>query len=289
VSVAPIPDWSVFEVGLDKTEDVLVWLGYSNTFCQFARTGWFCAVTGLFLLALATVLTPTSTDFQRASYGIALLGLLIFVFSVCALSGPFRAHHHLELAAKESSSRNYEASLQNLESCVGLFPVLSQDSNYISQRGLLESRLGLNSDYARLHQAIGLESSGRYDQSCEIWKALCQSDIPALRREALRAILRFAVQDYNCNRIELSRQRLQFILNRQPGNVKVIHYLQIISVREENTHQAYLMCDWMHKVTEHLNFSTTKVLKYSSQQNAKLAAAITGDQWETWNRIVEAK
>ena len=289
VSVAPIPDWSVFEIGLDKTEDVLVWLGYSNTFCQFARTGWFCAVMGLFLLTLATVLTPTSTNFQRAGYGIALLGLLIFVSSACALSGPFRAHQHLELAAKESSSRNYEASLQKLESCVELFPVLSQDSNYTSQRGLLESRLGQNSDYARLHQAGRLESSGRYDQSFEIWNALCQSDIPALRREALRAILRFAVQDYNCNRIDLARQRLQFILSHQPGNVKVVHYLQIISVREENTHQAYLMCDWMHKVTEHLNFSTTKVLKYSSQQNAKLAAAITGDPWETWNRIAEAK
>ena len=50
VSVAPIPDWSVFEIGLDKTEDVLVWLGYSNTFCQFARTGWFCAVMGLSLI-----------------------------------------------------------------------------------------------------------------------------------------------------------------------------------------------------------------------------------------------
>ena len=127
-----------------------------------------------------------------------------------------------------------------------MFPVLSQDSNYTSQRGLLESRLGQNSDYARLHQAGRLESSGRYDQSFKIWNALCQSDIPALRREALRAILRFAVQDYNCNRIELARQRLQFILSHQPGNVKVVHYLQIISVREEDTHQAYLMLSLIH-------------------------------------------
>ena len=97
------------------------------------------------------------------------------------------------------------------------------------------------------------------------------------------------MQDYNCNRIELARQRLQFILGHHPGNVKVIHYLQTISVREENAQHAYLMCDWMHEVTEHLNFSTTKVLKYTSQQNAKLAAAITGDPWETWNRIAEAK
>ena len=289
VSVAPIPDWSVFEIGLDKTEDVLFWLGYSNTFCQFVRTGWFCAVTGLFLLALATVLTPTSTNFQHAGYGIALLAFLILGFSAFALSGPFRANQHLELAAKESGSRNYEQSLQKLEDCVRLFPVLSQDSNYISQRGLLESKLGMNSEHAQLHQAVRLESSGRYDQSFQIWNGLCQSDITALRREALRAVLRFAVQDYNCNRIELARQRLQFILGHQPGNVKVIHYLQTISVREENAQHAYLMCDWMHEVTEHLNFSTTKVLKYTSQQNAKLAAAITGDPWETWNRIAEAK
>ena len=289
VSVAPIPDWSLFDIGLDKTEDGLVWLGYSNTFCQFARTGWFCAVTGLFLLALSTVLTPASTNFQNAGYGVALLGTLVFVFSVFALSGPFRANQHLESAAKEAGLRHYERSLEELENCVALFPVLSQDSNYISQRGLLESRLGLKSDYARLHQARDLESSGRYDQSFGIWNSLCKSEVAALRREALRAVLRFAVQDYNCNRVELARQRLQFVLSHQPGNVKVIHYLQIISIREENTHHAYQMCDWMHEVTEHLNFSTTKVLKYASQQNAKLAAAVTGDQGETWNRTVEAR
>ena len=289
VSIAPIPDWSLFDIGLDKTEDGLVWLGYSNTFCQFARTGWFCAVTGLFLLALATVLTPVSTNFQNAGYGVALLGTLAFVFSTFALSGPFRANQHLESAAKEAGLRHYERSLEELENCVALFPVLSQDSNYISQRGLLESRLGLKSDYARLHQARDLESSGRYDQSFGIWNSLCKSEVAALRREALRAVLRFAVQDYNCNRVELARQRLQFVLSHQPGNVKVIHYLQIISIREENTHHAYQMCDWMHEVTEHLNFSTTKVLKYASQQNAKLAAAVTGDQGETWNRTVEAR
>ena len=169
VSVAPFPEWSVFEIGLDKTEDVLVWLGYSNTFCQFARTGWCSATIGLFLLALATVLTPTSTHFQRAGYGVTLLGTLTCLFSLFALSGPFRAHHHLEAAAKEASSRNYERSLQELESCVRLFPVLSQDSYYLSQRALLESRLGRESEFARLQRARDLESSGRYDQSFEVW------------------------------------------------------------------------------------------------------------------------
>ena len=289
IFVAPIPDWSLSEIGLDKAEDVLVWLGYSNTFCQFARTGWFCAVTGCFLLTLATVLTSAEANFQGASYGAALLGSLMFIFSAIALSGPFGAYQYLQAAARESSERNYEAALQELDHCVRSFPVLSQDSHYLSQRGLLESKTGRRSDYAQLHQALRLESSGRYDQSFEIWEVLCQSDIFALRREALRAVLRFAVQDYNCNRIELARQRLQFVLSHQPGNVKVIHYLQIVSLREENVRSANLMCQWMHEVTDHLNFNTSKVLKYSSQQNAKLTAAVTGDALGTWNRIVEAR
>ena len=289
IFVAPIPDWSLSEIGLDKMEDILVWLGYSNTFCQFARTGWFFSVMGCFLLVLATVLTSSSANFQRAGYGIALFGSLILVSSVVALSGPFSAHQHLLAAERESSARNYEQALEELEHCVRLFPVLSQDSHYLCQRGLLEFRSGRESDYTELHQTLSLESSGRYDQSYEIWKSICQSDISGLRREGLRAVLRFAVQDYNCNRIELARQRLQFVLSRQPGNVKVIHYLQILSLREEDVSSAHQMCQWMHEVTRHLNFNTSKVLKYSSQQNAKLAAAVTGDTMETWNRIVEAR
>ncbi len=289
VSVAPVPDWSVFEMGLDKTEDILIWLGYSNTFCQFVRTGWFCSVLGAFLLALATVITSRSANLEQAGYGIAFLCTLIFVCSAIALSGPFRARPHLKAAAFQSSMGNHEHSLQELDRCVKLFPVLAQDSYYISQRALLEFKSGYQSEFARLHQARSLESSGRYDQSFEHWNELCQSNVSALRREALRAVLRFAVQDFNCNRIELARQRLQFVLSHQPGNVKVIHYLQIISIREKNPQLAFQMCDWMHEVTEHLNFNTTKVLKSASHQNAKLVAAITDDEWETWNRIVEAR
>lgn len=289
VAVAPLPTWALFEIGLDKIEDVLIWIGYANVFCQFVRVGWFAAVLGASLLVLVTIQRFNTVDIRAAGLGLLFFVALVAIGLGFALYGPFAAKKHLHRAAQATSLGDYRASLRELERCVELFPVLSQDSYYLSQRALLESKLDLPTDFAAMHEARQLESTGRYDRSFEVWSKLCESDAAAIRRESLRAVLRFAVQDYNSNRIELARQRLQFVLSRQPGNVKVIHYLQIISVREQDTATTYQMCDWMVRIADHLNFSTTKVLKASSQQNAKLAAALDGDAIETWQRMIEAK
>jgi hypothetical protein len=167
--------------------------------------------------------------------------------------------------------------------------VLTQDTNFIRQRGLIEHRLQHHSDCAQLFQATTNESSGRYDQAFVIWNSLCDSADPAIRREALRAVFRFAVQDYNSQRMILARQRLEFVLRRQPGNVKVIYFMQVLGVREQNSEEVYRMCDWMYAVTDHLNFSTTKVLKAISQQNSMMAAALDGDPDETWVRMIGAR
>jgi hypothetical protein len=101
--------------------------------------------------------------------------------------------------------------------------------------------------------------------------------------------LRFAIQDYNSQRISLARERLEFVLHRQPANVKAIYLMQILGIREDQPADVYLMCDWMYAATDHLNFSSTKILKAVSQQNAQMAAALDGDMAETWVRSIGAR
>jgi hypothetical protein len=289
VAVAPLPNWSAWDAGLDKTDDLLIWFGYSNVFCQFVRAGWFHALIGSCILALVTLLRRGPLNLPRAGYAIVFLSSLIVVGATIALSGPFRVKAQLNDAASAMCDGDYQQALNQLHRCSELFPALTQDTHYISQRALLENELQINSDYAKLFRAVQDESAGRYDQAFQAWHLLCDSGDAAIRREALRAMLRFAIQDYNSNRFSLARERLEFVLFRQPANVKAIYFRQILGVREKNAADVYLMCDWMYAVTDHLNFSSTKILKAVSQQNAKMAAAQDGDEAETWVRTIGAR
>ena len=289
VAVAPLPTWSSWDIGLDKLKDLLVWCGYSNVFCQFARSGWFFALGGGTLLMIISMLDIDGLNLSRAGFGCFFLTTLLLAGLAFALLGPFSTKEHLQNASREMSYGNNEIALDELRKAAEWFPVLSQDTYFISQKARLENRLGIQSDYSQLDAAKAFESSGKYDQSFQIWRRLCDSEDAAVRREALRAVLRFAVQDFNCNRIVLARQRFQFVLSQQPAGLKAIYYLQIIAVKEKDHAEAFRMCDWMYTVTDHLNFKTTKILRSVSQQHAKLAAALNHDASETWARSIEAR
>jgi hypothetical protein len=287
--VAPLPTWSAWDVGLNKIEDMLIWVGYSNVFCQFVRSGWFFALFGSSILAVVTVISSGSLKLRQAGHAICYMSMIIVIGVTVALSGPFRVKSHLHDAATAMSDGDNQRALTHLQTCSELFPVLTQDTYYIAQRALIEHRLAMHSDYARLFDASRDETIGRYDESFATWKSLCDSNDEAIQREALRAVLRFAIQDYNSQRISLARKRLEFVLHRQPANVKAIYLMQILGIREDNPAEVYLMCDWMYAVTDHLNFSSTRILKAVSQQNAQMAAALDGDMAETWVRSIGAR
>lgn len=289
VRMAPIPNWSALEFGLDKLDDVLAWLGYSNVFCQFARSGWFHALLGSLCLTCFSLFSPNGFSRQRAATGLTFLLLGGTILSGVALSAPFRIKSHLALASQHLSEGDLKTSLDEMRRCTRLLPPLAQDSYFISQRALIEWKLGARTDYSELHHAKNLESNGKYDQSFRIWKYLCDSQDLAIRRESLRAVLRFAIQDYNCNRFELARQRLEYVLAQQPGNVKIIYYLQNLSIRLKDPHRAYELCDWMYQVTQFLNFQSNKTLRAVSERNAMLAASLDSDEAEVWVRTIRAK
>ena len=258
VTVAPLPTWSAWDFGLDKLDDVLMWIGYSNTFCQFAGAGWFHSVIGSFSLVLFSLFSTDGACTHRTKLATTFFATASVVLIGIALIGPFRSKSHLEESAQHLRQGMLDESLAQLHRSAELFPPLSQDTYFIAQKALIESRLERSTEYADLHQAKQLESAGTYDQAFEIWKRLCESNDAAIRRESLRAVLRFAIQDYNSNRFMLARDRLEFVLRRQPGNIKVIYYLQHLSIRQKQTSTTYLMCDWMYEVTNYLNFQTKK-------------------------------
>lgn len=289
LSVLNIPSWSPWEIGLDRCEDLLTWLGYSNAFCQFVKKGWSMAILGASMMFLSSLQRNGKLVFHRAGAALALLVVSSVVSAIIGWSLPFLAGRHIRSAADLSSDRKYALSLIELERAVQALPVLAQDTYYIVQRGVLENRLGMQSEYVNLRHANSSESVGQYDQAFVIFEGLVRSDNAAIRREALRGIMRFAIQDYNCGRFERSSERFRLLLMHQPCNVKAIYLSQLQGLRESRPETVYAMRDWMYEASERLNFGTKKVLRAVVQQHAAIAAGMEDDPAAIWAAQDRAK
>lgn len=289
LSVVTIPSWSPWEMGLHRTEDLVLWLGFSNAFCQFVGRGWSIAIIGSFLLFLASLQQERELNYRRAGGAIALFTFVAFVAAIVGWSRPFMASQEINLAAELSSQQNYHEAKAHLDRAVSILPVLGQDTFYISQRGVLDSRLGIESEYALLQKARSLESDGRFDRAMTILESIADSNDPAIRREANRGVLRFAIQDFNCARFELSADRFNFVLKRNPCDVKLIYLLQLQAVRESRVERVGEMRDWMYAASDKFNFGTKKILRAVAQQNMATATGLTNDPDEIWAAQSRAK
>jgi hypothetical protein len=289
LAVIPLPSWSPWEIGLDRCYDLLLWLGYSNAFCQFTRAGWSMSAVGSCILFLVSLQKDGSLVFARAGAALALLTGLSVVAAIVGWSLPFQASRHIRIASEHMSQCRYQESLVELEKAVALLPVLAQDTYYVAQRGVLDDRMGIESDYSKLKKATTLEGQARYDQAYSMIEPLIHSEIASVKREALRAVMRFAIQDYNCARFELARNRMYTVLRAQPCNVKLIYLNQLIGIREGRPDYVDEMRDWMYLATDHFQFNTKKILRAAAQQHCAITAGMTNDEKKIWAALQKAK
>lgn len=277
LAVVKLPSWSPWEIGLDRCGDLLLWLGYSNAFCNFVGRGWAMAIIGSQLLLLSTLQRKSEFQFPHAGVAIAIFTGGFIISALVGWSLPFRASNHIRRSSELCSQRDFRASIDELDKAVALLPVLGQDTYYVAQRGVLERALGLETDYTRLGEAIDLESDARYDQAFARIVRLIESEDPAIRRESLRAVMRFAIQDYNCARFETSGDRFRIVLRQQPCNLKLIYLMQLQGIRESRPDMVYAMRDWMYEASSKMAFGTKTIVRAAANQHAVLAAGMEGD------------
>lgn len=289
LAVVSLPSWSPWEVGLHRCNDLAGWLGYSNAFCQFAGMGWGLTLFGSGTLLLVTLQKKGTLKYHRAGAAIVLFTLSAGAAAAIAWSLPFRASQNIQAAAECCSKQDFEGSRYYLERAVSLLPVLGQDTNYIAQRGILDLRLQIDSEYAQLSRANSLEKRGRYDQAYALIRQLIDSEDPAIRRESLRSVLRFAIQDYNSARFDLSYQRFSLVLRHHPCDVKLIYLMQLQGIREARLTLVEAMRDKMYVACEKLNFGTKKVLRAASEQHCVIATGMTEDAMAIWAAQSKAK
>ena len=289
LAVINLPSWSPWEFGLHRTQDLMLWLGYSNAFCQFVGKGWALAVVGAVLLLLASLQCCGELILGRAGAAVGLFTSIAFVSAIVGWSLPFKASQEIRVAAEFCGKQEYAKAKNHLERAVELLPVLGQDTYYVAQRGVLDQRLNIESDYAELQKSNRLESAGRFDQAFTILKRLCDSDESAVRREAFRGILRFAIQDYNCARFESSSDRFSLVLKYYPCDVKVIYLLQLQGIRESRAQSVDEMRDWMYAASGKFNFGTKKALRAVAQQHAAIVVGLSDDPVAIWAGQSKAK
>jgi hypothetical protein len=289
LSVINLPSWSPWEIGVHRCEDLMHWLGYSNAFCQFMGQGWAMAIVGGVFLFLASLQSHGKLIFQRAGIALILFSTVAILAAIVGWSLPFQAAREIREAAELCSQQQYPESQKHLDRAVAWLPVLGQGTYYVAQRGVLDREQKIESDFATLQRAIALEKGARYDQAFSLIEPLVESEIASVRREALRAIMRFAIQDYNCARFELSRERFELVLRHQPCNVKLIYLLQLQGIREARIDSVNIMRDRMIETSNRLNFGTKTILRAASQQNAATASGLQGDPDTIWAALEKAK
>lgn len=289
IKVATLPTICTWDSGLYHASDFVAWLGYGEAFCQFFKRGWPLAVSGWALVAFSTLQVRGNVRLRRLGNSCVVVAGAGLILGAVAWGCFMSAARMVHQASLETRDRDYSAALARLESACCQLPILRQDTYYIAQRGLLESNLGRTSAYTILLHAIGKERRGQYDAAYDSFVSLIDAEDPAISREALRAIQRYAVQDFNTGRTELAAQRLEVVLARQPSNFKAIHLLQICYLRQNRLADVETMSRRMVMATNQLNFHSKKIFRATVERNSAIAALLANDAHRAWLHSIEAK
>jgi hypothetical protein len=221
--VFPTPLISSFtDLRLTKLEEMLMWLGLSPAFCEFAYRGWFCSVFGSFLLIISFLRTKGPERPDQPGLGLAygvipalILGSLL-VCAVCLLP-IVMAGWELTKTQTDAAEGKFADSLHDLQRAQQWVPTLAYHTDTLYQRGWLEGKLGIQSPAAQLLSAIREEEEGFYSRAAQHYVELLEpATEKATRDEAFRGALRLAIKDFNTGLIDRSGSRLAQLIAIDP-------------------------------------------------------------------------
>ena len=220
--------------GLREVTDLFSWLGFTDAFAAFVCRGWVLGLAGVFLLACAAgTLSCDRRNFTK-SLGLSL-GTWAAFGMVASLWPVILAGEELEAAEEFANSGLYLAAIEKMEDASEVLPVLSFDTRFIAQVGLLRARAGMDQDAgARLYTARLREPIESGASSRGVYRSIVlDAEVdPSVRREAARSLARVGyislnTGDYKEGASDLRVARL--VLGNDP---KILLALQLVSLRE---------------------------------------------------------
>lgn len=282
VAAFPLPGWALSTFQLSRLPELLECLGYSNRFCQFVNKGWFVALAGA-LFALVPLCRGARGFRFHVCSAIGRTGLAgVGVAAMAALTPVFAAGFLIASSRDAAQRGDYAASLQWLRRAALMLPAIKDDTDFLVQQGILESRLGKPTAAAALHRANLLDRQGYSAQAREEFDAILTgepSDSP-LHREAVSALLRSSIRALNSGQAETAVETLDRVLAQDPCNVKALYTLQLACLRTSQFERVPSLVARMHGVYRYFTTKTKAPVIASAYENGALAEYQRGQTGE---------
>jgi hypothetical protein len=240
-SAIPVPDVTSFvDLHLCDLEQILMWLGLSPGFCQFASRGWFCGIFGSLLLAVTFLQMNEAEAPGSRKLTFALTVVPAFVLGTALATTVLivpvlMAGRELAEARSAVGLGRFSESLHHLDLAETWVPVVAYNTDEVYQRGWLEKKLGLNSSAGLLVSAIREEEEGFNSRAAEHYAALLEPDQPGpVRDEAFRGALRLAIRDFNAGLLDRATYQLTRLTSIDPSSIKANYALQLAELRSSH-------------------------------------------------------
>jgi hypothetical protein len=233
--------WDISSRGLHLTRlvEILTWLGYSETYCQFVSWGWFLAVFSALTLCLSFLRTKkTSPPESVLAYPrdpakrdaapppAVIAGALCFSVLICLIP-PILAGHELTASENAATEGRFSDALAHMRQAELDLPVLAYHTDFLYQRGWIERSLGLKTHATQLLSAIREEEEGFYGRAEQHYFDLLNTGplTDPARREAFRGALRSVIRDFNSGLIEHAHIQLSRLATIDPSSIKTSYSL----------------------------------------------------------------
>jgi hypothetical protein len=273
VAAFHLPDWTPATMQWSRLPEIVEWLGFSNRFCQFVNKGWFVALAGA-LFAMVPLCRGARGFRFEVCETIAKTGFVAFsASSLLALTPLFVTGYCISFARDAAQGGDPAGSLKWLQRAGQVLPAIEQDSDFVAQRGLLESRLGLNTPAATLHAAAVLDRQGftvRARDAFDSLLATAPAD-SAVYREAGSALLRSSIRALNSGKATSAAETLDCVLAHDPCNVKALYTQQLACLRTSHLERLPSLLARLDGVYRFFSTKTKAPVIAASYENGALA------------------
>ncbi len=275
-----LPITPFWDLDLNRLLDLVEWLGYTESYCQFIGKGWIYALIGTGFIMAALCVAEHEHHRERIARVTQHLVFGGIIACTIAWSLPFIAGGIMSQGEGYAAKGDYARALDCVERAGQFLPVLREDTYYIVQVGVLSYYLGqTDRPEAMLYYANLLEREGRLIESAQKIKAVISHPdaSTATRREACRSLLRASVHAMNSGRNEIAVSYCFEVLEKEPCNLKAIFIGELACLR---TGQDDTLTDFGDRVRAIYTYFQTpgkKPILSFSNHNRFVAALHSGD------------
>jgi len=294
LSIIPLP---YFAFDLALIGDLLRWSGLNENFWFFLRSGWgLLGAAGIFLIVggLSYRAKKTERGFnKKISAQLWKQGGLAILFISCLVcTRVYFSAKALSSARDYGDKAQHQKALNSLQRAHFFLPALKADSGLILQEGIYHSALTALQQNSKAHPSVALyrglqqESLGQGTLAEQNYQQLLFEDIPLrYKREALRALLRRAIDNYNSGNEESARRTCDTIVSRSSALPKLLYLQMLLELQRADYPAAHEKLTAMQDIFSGIQIPLSKAVMASGRaQLAKLSyqQGLHDDSWKQW-------